>query len=293
MRRRRYLRIGGVSLAGLAGCLSFEPPAGTDGDDSDSPDDADASPTPTTAATESPSLTATATSLQPGVVAMTTADSIGTLSDDGSQYLYVRVSVESGDAPAPADLGLHFDGDRSPPADERRLWRNYNDEEGRYAASSGEGWLLFELPAAGDPDDLALTWDGGEVTVEDDVAGSLSARLANPAPPLTLEVDAPESLERGQTPEVEFSVANEGPRTARFVAGLNRTGPSIAYAPIEAVSRPIPADATETWRVRDTSRIGNPGLDDLGDGEPDMTYRVHWLGGSRTARVRLLAHGRA
>lgn len=269
MYRRQLLTLGGSVLAGLAGCLSGSP------------------------AGDQHSLSATATSLQPVVVRQASADSIGTWSADATQYLHVAVAVDADEAPARRDLRLRFDGTDHEQVDTARgLWRSRDDEGESYDATSGKGWLLFALPATGNQDEPVLTWPGAEVAVTDDVAGSLSTRLAEPAPPLSLEFEVPDVVEHGTSPELSFTVTNEGTLAGRFVAGLDRSGPSVARVPLEAISKPIPPEETVGWSVPDTYDMDDPGPTELGDGEPDVTYYVDSSAGSQTADLRLLAPGR-
>lgn len=285
MRRRRFVGLGGACLAGLAGCLSFDPAGGRETSTGDGPTGTPATDTATGGT--SPAVSAAATALQPGVVEMTSPDSIGVSLADGRRFLLVDLSVDDGEAPPREEFALRFDGGRyAPVGDDRRLRRDLDGDAGRYERSSGEGWVLFDLPETGDPADLAVAWAGRETPVEDGVAGSLTARLSNAPPPLALDLAVPETATPGEPTTVEFTVTNEGTHTGQFVAGLNRAGPLIAHAPVAPVRRPIPAGATETWTVADDG-IRDPGSEGPHDGEPTATYHVDWTGGRRSREVRV------
>jgi hypothetical protein len=98
----------------------------------------------------------------------------------------------------------------------------------------------------------------------------------------------PETVGHGADPTVGFTVANEGAHDGRFVAGLNRSGPQTAILPVAAISRRVPAGETVTWSVTDDEFMRGPGSDELGDGEPDLSYKLHWPGGRRTEGVRVV-----
>jgi hypothetical protein len=148
----------------------------------------------------------------------------------------------------PADVGFQFDGQEYSSSDATTatdLYRLYHDNERRYDADSGSGWVLFELPETGDATDVALTWSGGRWEPD----RTLRERLAESFPLLSLEWTVPAEVTTNTEPTIEVSVTNETNRDGRFVSGLNRTGPSVAYAPIESISRRIPAQETVPWSV--------------------------------------------
>jgi hypothetical protein len=222
-------------------------------------------------------------SLQPAVVEFGT-DSVS-LSDDASQYLFVTLAVEEGDPPAADEFTFHFDDTGTAPlAPQKSYWNDYNPGETRYSRDNGAGWLAFELPPTGDASAAALRWPGGDWTPP----GLLRQRLAALAPPLSLEWSVPETAEVLTTPTLTLTVTNDGGLPGRFVAGLNRTGPSVAYTPVTSVSRRVPAGETVTFEMTERFRLRSPGADDVGDDDPDLTYILISVAGERRAEVRLV-----
>jgi len=291
--RRDLLAAGGLGLAGLAGCLDT---AGTDASTpSGTPTDTDTSTpsgTPTGADTATPAgngaaLSVTVERLQPAVVELMTPDSIGVSGGEDTQYLSLRLDVTDGDPPAREALTFRFDGESHGlvPVDRQfGLWRQYNHGQDRYDADRGAGWALFELPATGDADDAALVWPGGEWRPD----ATLRDRLAAPAPPFAVEWSVPETVPVNAEPEIEFTVGNEGERDGCWVAALNRTGGGIAYMPVAAIRKPVPAGETVTWTVTDTYGVDAPSEAAVGDGEPDMTYKISRTDGRSERDVRIV-----
>lgn len=280
MNRRRLLALCGAGVAGLAGCA---------GRGVDSPDGGDGTATPTTATPagpSDPSLSAELEALQPAVVRLATADSLGV--EAGGQYLFLRVSVEAGPPPVRTDLRFRFDGEEHEPSaaqGARDLYRLYGEAEGRYDADSGEGWVLFELPETGDPAGAGLVWGTGVWQPGPD----LRRRLADPAPPLSVAWSPPETAPLGAEPTIGFAATNDGDTPGRVVAALNRSGGGIASAPVEAISRPVPPGGTVEWEVTDTFDVRDPGGDSTDDGEPDLTYRLRLPGEDRRGDVRIVS----
>lgn len=283
MQRRRFLAVCGAGL--LAGCLGES--AGDTPDDAgdqespngDTPEGDDGTDTGG-AGGDGIGLSVSVEKLQPALVAMSTPDSIGVYSADRTQYLFLQLAVERGEPPARSELSFRFDGDEYDPLEAdgpRDLWRLYDGEEGRYDADSGEGWVCFPLPATGAPEGAGLTWADNVWVPSPDIR----ARLAAESPPLSVEWSAPDTVEVGETPAVEVSVTNEGDHDGRFVGALNRTGPAVAYTPVTATSRLLPAGETEMWTL-ETDRL-DPG------GTFDATYHLHWPDGHGQRTVEVVA----
>lgn len=288
MNRRRLLAAGVAGIVGVAGCISGPDEPSTDAGDVStgaSTGTATSSPSPTRTRTPPANVSVAVEWLQPAALKLNT-DAYGV--DGVGQHLSVRLTAASDDPPSYSSLGFRFDGDETSPvpidAATTRLARLFEDREGAYDAESGAGWVQFALPESGDASDAALTWPGGEWRPGD----VLRARLAAPDPPLSVDWSVPGTVERGVDPEMEFVVTNEGDVTGRFVAGVNRVGPSIAYAPAVAVSRPIPPGTTDTWTVRDDSVTYRSDADGSSDGEPEAKYHLVWTGGRRTRAVRVV-----
>ncbi|WP_440989638.1 hypothetical protein [Haloarchaeobius baliensis] len=268
MRRRALLSTSGVVLAGLAGCLSE-----SSDDDEPANDTTNSTDTPTDAPTTEPPRSAVTVSLesyQPAIIQLAT-DSIHTASEAGA-YLFLSVDAsEADDPPSRSDFAFELDGTSHSPVkpDERRLWRQYS-EDGSYGGENATGWLLFELPEAAAAEDARVTWPDGEWRPGE----SLRTRLAAEYPPMSMEFSVPETVPNGEHPMVTITVQNEGAVDARFVAGLNRVGPRIAYTPVAAPSFVVPAGGSETWEHTgdyDTTRLQD---DELGDGQHDVTYHL-------------------
>jgi hypothetical protein len=275
MRRRDLLGIFPAAFGGIAGCS---------GRASDRPGAIGDERTTVTTQSESP-LAVTVDRLQPGVIELTTPDSIGVSDADGRQFLYLDLDARGPSPPSKRALSLRFDGQSYSPVEtaSRRLWRAYNDPDGNYTAERGAGWVVFDLPDRGDASDAALTWDGGAWRLPVDVR----ARLSEPPPSLSVAWQVPETITPGATPTIRFEVRNAGDRQTQFVAGLNRSGPSVAYAPIDSLRKQIPAGETVSWSVVDSHSVRSPGVDALGDGVADLRYTLDWTGGQRDGAVRI------
>lgn len=284
MQRRALLTTTGATLAGLAGCLSESSGEPADGTDTTNGTD---TPTDATATTEPPesSVEVSMETYQPAVVQLAT-DSIH-VADDAGAYLFLSVDASAAaEPPAREEFSFELgDGSHSPVAPaERRLWRQYHEDES-YGDSNAVGWLLFELPEAAAAEDAALTWPGGEWRPGE----SLRARLAAEYPSMSMEFSVPETVPEGEHPTVTVRVQNEGDVDARFVAGLNRVGPRVAYTPVTSPSFVVPAGGSETWEHTgdyDTTRLRD---NELGDGQHDVTYHLDAVLGRESRQVSYVA----
>lgn len=301
MKRRRFIELSSLAVTGLAGCSSTaESPGSTSSSDSTVPrmDETETTASgrtdtlsDSTTASPGASLSVELDSLQPGVVTQRSADSIGVESGDDTQYLYLDVAVEWGTAPAREDLRMRFDGREFAPSNrDRGLWRAYTHGNSRYDAENGGGWLLFELPETGDASNVALVKaDGpGEWPIITLQSMNLDGRLESRWPPLSLEWSVPDTVEPGTKPTQSFTVTNEGDSDGTFVGALNRSGSSIAMAPIAAITKVIPPGEPTTFEVTDDRNVESPGDENMGDGDPDMRYDLHWTGQSRSQQIRVV-----
>lgn len=280
MQRRAFLAAAGLTAVGTAGCLARN--AGEPTDTSTS------TPTrTTTSTTQSIDVTVSRSTYQRGVVEMVSPDSIGVTHADEA-FLFLGVAAAGADSPPDRGaFAFRFDGRSFPPVapDELRLWREYQSS-GAYGDGSQSGWLLFSLPETGGAADARLTWPGGEWRPDE----TLRRRLAEPFPPLAVEYGFPEIVPQNTTPDVSITVTNEGDLPARSLAGLNRSGPRIAYVPIALISMLVPAGGTRTWNHTDSDYGGGSLSDDeVGDGEPDLTYHLSTPSGRRDWDVRVVA----
>lgn len=285
MRRRSVLASTAALLtSGFAGCLeqsesisdpTITPPTETSSTPGTTGD------RPTTYAFDV-SMSVEVDRLQPSVVTLG-IDSISAVGAE-KQYLFLHVDVTDGDPPQRSAFGFRFGGERYSPGwnGDGQLWRA-GETDDRYDAGTGSGWLVFALPESGNADDAALVLGRREWPVDE----ATRERLAEPAPPLTLEWNVPETPTPGQTP-IGFTVTNEGDYDTRFVAGLNETNVRTAYSPIQAFSRLIPAGETVSWEVTHDNGTppGDPNVD---DGEPDGTYVLSWTNGRLEQEVRFVS----
>lgn len=300
MRRRQVLAALGAGSLALAGCRSPQQGAGestptrqtatrTAGEQPTTPTET-VTPTETATPTHTPEpvdLSVAVEALQPAIVVLNT-DSYYIHDEDGPdrQYLYLNLSTDSGDPPSPSDLRFRFDGDEFPPVDAELaslVPRAVGAPNSRYSAGDGSGWLIFELPANGDASDAALVWNTGTWVPDE----GLRARLAAPAPSLSLEWSVPETVAAGTELTMEFTVTNDGDRNGRFVAGVD-DGPTESV--LTAYSRPIPAGQTKTWTTTDDYPFNGiePSGDIVGDDKEDVRYVLRWPQGKLVREVRLV-----
>jgi hypothetical protein len=223
--------------------------------------------------------------LQPSLLYLET-DAIGVGGGPG-QFLYLDVSIADSVPPAKGNFAFEFGGDSYDPVFETRgLWRAY-DRDAEYDATTGEGWLLFELPATGEADDARLTWgneENGQGEWRPDQ--SLRERLASFLPKLSVSVSVPEVVSQGDDPTISVTATNEGDLPTRLVGGLNRSGPSVAVTPVTPVSKLVPAGESVTWKHADSSVMYRDSGED-GDDDPDMTYRLRTPYGDFVREVRI------
>ncbi|PSQ18787.1 hypothetical protein BRD00_04320 [Halobacteriales archaeon QS_8_69_26] len=300
MRRRALLRsLAGLPAAGLAGCLGSDgdagrTPTGTTpgGDPATEPPATDppASPTDppaTPTATPAGSVSVAVESLQPGVVALTTPDSIGV---DGTGYQYLFLAVEASDpAPEPGAFAFRMEGEHDPVGPDevpRDWWRIRRTDGTLYDAESRSGLVAFELPnAAGDGADPVLSWPGGEWRPDE----TLRERLTTFDPPMSVEFGVRET-DGGDHPTLSVTATNAGDVPGRFLAGLNREGSSVAYRPVQRVSFTVPAGESETVDVTDETLDVGAGarVEAAGDGESSATYHLDWKRDRTSLSIRVV-----
>ena len=187
------------------------------------------------------------------------------------------------DGPLSRDqFGLRMGDVRSGPTRIDRLYRTAWDDDRWYERGRDGGLVLFEAPP-GATEHLRLRWPGGERPVGEDVV----ARLDAPAPGLSASLDVPGHHDGRTTPPVTVEVSNDGSTASRFLGALNRSGPQVASVPVARVSELVPAGERTTVTVAD-SWVGLPDDDRIGDGEPDVSYRLRFGGGEASAEIRLV-----
>lgn len=251
MYRRRVLALCGLAVAGT-GCQS------------DTGDTETVTPVPSPGVSETdtgppPSVTVTEAVVAPGVV-LPAVDSIVVEPADG-QYLVLTTAVEGSKVDRPA-FAFRFDGSAySPEAFRNGLYRD--GEWGRQFTEAG-GPLVFDLPETGSASDARLSWPGGEWTPPETVRAALEA----PLPSFDITLDGPERVAEPARPTLEITVTNTGDVAGRYVIALNRTGPRVAYAPVDRFDGELAPG--------ETARISHEGKSPYVDGtEPrEVTYRL-------------------
>lgn len=274
MRRRALLASGGALLgSALAGCI------GESGDGTGTTK----KPTSSTENTEAQSTTEDATTAQfdveldvelerhqPNVVVLG-IDSIG-LRPKGYQYLFYRVTVTDGVAPARTDFGFRYGGRVYGPGVETggTLWRDDRTDD-RYTAERGEGWLVFELPAALDARHAAFALGSEEWPVDE----ATREQLSRSEPPLSVDWGLTDE-QPTDAARLAFEVTNEGDNDTRFFAALNAIGITAAHAPVAAFDPEVPAGETVSWTH--THEHGEPVVPSTKE-ESDRHYHLDWTQG--------------
>ncbi len=267
MNRRRFLLAAGTA-AGLAGCLGGPdtPATGTASSPTETTPASSPTTEPATDSTGSAAIEVIDAAVQPGVVALTTPDSIGVF-DDAGQYLLVRLDSGDGMPPTEGEFDLELDGDVYRPADfPAMLWRDGELGVG-YSTEDGAGWLVFELPETASAEAVQLRWPGGQWTPPDRIRERLSA----PLPTFDVQFSVPETVSRGETPTLSLTVTNTSDIPGRVVVVLNRVGPDVAYTPVRDVIWDLESGETRTEQWDGESPAG----------DREVTYH---LGGAHVER---------
>lgn len=273
MRRRAFVASAGGALAALTGCLWSRGSGGA------TPTTRTRTATGTPTAATSADVTVESVRLQYGIVTPTTPDSIG-LSNPNTPYLVASVQV---DGPLSWDeFGLRMADVRYSPTRPDRLYRTSWGDDRWYESGRSGGLVLFEAPP-GATEHLRLTWPGGERPIDDGIV----TRLNSSVPRFSASVNVPTSHDGRTAPDVAVEVTNEGSTAGRFLGALNRTGPLVAYLPVARLSELVAPGERTTISVAD-SWGGTPADERVGDGEPDVTYRLDFVGGEDTAEIRLV-----
>ena len=251
MYRRRVLTLCGLAITG-AGCQGETANTET------------VTPVPSPAVSETdtgspPGVTVTDAVVTPGVVIPHT-DSIS-VDPTAGQFLVLTTTVEGSGVDRGA-FSLRFDGSTYSP----ETFRNglYRDGEwGRQFTEAG-GPLVFDLPETGSASDARLSWPGGEWTPPEAVQNRLEA----PLPSFDVTLDGPERVTEPGMPTLEITVTNTGDTAGRYVLALNRTGPRVAYTPVDRFDGELAPGETES--------ITREGKSPYVDGtEPrEVTYRL-------------------
>lgn len=256
MNRRRFLLVAGIAV-GLAGCLGEPDSAGIDTTSSPTETTPDMSPTTAspTDSTGSAAIDVIDAAVQPGVVALTTPDSIGVF-DDAGQYLLVRVDSGDGMPPTASEFEFELDGDVYRTADFHAPLSRDGELGVGYTTEDGAGWLVFELPETTAASDVQLRWPDGQWTPPDTVRERLSA----PLPTFDVQFSVPASVSRGETPTLSLTVTNTSDVPGRVVVVLNRVGPDVAYIPVRDVLWDLEPGETRSEQWDGESPTGDRGV---------------------------------
>ncbi|WP_226023185.1 hypothetical protein [Halomicrobium salinisoli] len=286
MRRRALLAAVPASLS-LSGCIDDS--SGEDLPTEQSPVDGTDTETEVRTADGSPTdaaaeVTVRDVTLQYGLVR---------LNDDAyyvgdAETAVVRAEVDV-DGALPRDaFALRVD-EASAPAESPDDHYRYPGNERDWYDGDGRGALLFSpsrAELAGEPPELRLTWPGGEHVLDD----GLAERLVRGPPTFDATVDAPAEVPADEADgehEVTVEATNRSDGPARFVAGVNRTGPQIAYTTVERLTALVEPGETATVSLSD-DWMGPPPADRVGDGESDVTYELAWNGGFDSTEIRVV-----
>lgn len=285
MDRRTLLSSVASGVATLAGCLTDAGP--------DTEPTADGEPTadePTDGPTDDPTTTTETpdydvvvwdVEVQYGTVIPFSPDSIGLGHEEG-QVCFARLH---GDPDLdPEDIALTV-GDRSiAPTRLETLYRTKWADDDWYGDGASTGLLCFEIPADVSAPDARLTWPGGEHPLDD----AQAARVGNPPPEWAATLAVPETVPATQERlTVTVSITNEGAQPARFVGALNRQGPTVAYTPEGPIRTVVPAGETVEVEVP-SAWYDSPPEERIGDGDPDVTYGLDYVGGGDSAEIRVV-----
>ncbi|AFK18770.1 hypothetical protein E6P09_08305 [Haloferax mediterranei ATCC 33500] len=276
--RRDVLRLGGGTLALLAGCLDQRKQA--NGKDpttsSNTSDTSDSSPTSTTTS-EPVDVSVSNVTVVPGIVAPNTPDSVAVFGDRDEQFLILNVAPSGQPSPASADFTLSTDAGTTAPKDIRDIASHGNpfDRTNPYEGA-GTGYLLYSLSNPLETDSVSLRWPGGEYEFENDVVSALTR------PPTDFRVgglDVPESVESGTELTLSVTIENTGSVEGTFVGALNRSGPYVAHTPVKAISIDLAPGESETWTHTYTPTLDDP------EHAGGMQYYFDWRDGSKSVEL--------
>lgn len=273
MNRRALLASVGGSVAAISGCVDLtddrdalpteQPPR-----DGTPTDDGSATPSPTS--TPAPSVTVESVTQQYGY-ATANDDAIHVARPD-RQYVVADVSVAGGRLERD-DFAWAFESSGRGPTTPPTFYRTEWGEDQWYEEGRDRGLLAFEMPGSVAPATTKLVWPTGGWLAE----GAFLDRLTAPKRPIDASIavsDADGESDYGTTDEtVEVTMTNEGDVAGRYVGAVNRSGPMVAYTPVEYLNRLVGAGETATVELAE-SRSESLTEAARGDGESDLTYHL-------------------
>lgn len=264
MHRRTFLGTTGAAITGVSGCVDVSESLQSNG------------PSPTASPTESyPAVSVAEVAVTPEYVALDTPDSIDTYGGRGEQFLFARVTTGVEPAPRRGEFRLEAAGESHTPESELKAYGTLPNYRPEYDPGEG-GWLPFSVPKPLDAEGATVTWPGNQYALNEEAVDRLSRR---PATFAVREFTAPSSVEAGRAATVSLAVENTGETNGTFVGALNRVGPWVAHAPVEAIDLEVDAGATQTWEH--TQQTNEPTETDRET--VDMTFHLHWRDGDRSA----------
>lgn len=277
MKRRRLLGAA-AGCCSLGGCLSQ---AGSDPETAMNDTDEDGTTTDTSTTTDYGDALVRDVTVTPELVAANSPDSIGTFGAQDEQFVVATVAAEGLPAP-PRDAFALDAGEESysPSKDSAGMnYRLWNDN--RPYGESTEGWIAFSASKPLDAEAVTITWPDSEHALNDDAVAQLTR------PPTEFEVRefaAPDSIAYDESVTVTLTVENVGDTDGTFVGAFNRSGPSIAYTPEEAISLDVAAGETASWEY--TNAVGDRSTEAGGD-DPTMRFLLNWRDGDRSQSIAI------
>lgn len=276
MERTRRTVLASLGTLLSAGCLGQDTPGGRQTETTTTTVD----DTTATTATGTGEVTVSDLAVTPQYVARDSPDSIGTYGARNEQFVVATVSAAGDGAPDREEFALAageetFDHAEGVGGMGGHLW-----DRGEPYGEASEGWLAFAVPTPLDVGSAATTWPGGEHTLDDDALGRLRR------PPTDFEArefTAPDSVRLDEDATLTLTIENTGAADGTFVGALNRSGPSVAYAPETAVRLAVSAGETATWRYTNTPD------DRYGERAETMTFRLQWGDESLSRAVAVTA----
>lgn len=276
MKRRALLASAGSSLTALSGCLLF---TGEDRDPpptEESPVDETSTQTP-----EAPAGDVTVESVTQQYGYAGTNDDAVPVNDVDTQYVVADVSVAGGRL-ARDDFAWTFESSGRGPTTPPTFYRTEWGDDQWYEEGRERGLLLFEMPENVAPAMTRLVWPGGEWVADD----AFLDRLTSPKPSMSTSIAVPDAADGTTDKTVAVEVTNEGAVDGRYVGAVNRSGPMIAYTPVEYLNRLVGAGETVTVDIAD-SWSEYPATEDGGDGVTTVTYHLEDASGGDTLEIDL------
>lgn len=283
MNRRVFTKFTAGAILGISGCTGLG--SSSKSDTSNSADQSDHTTTVHSNSSESVKINANQVdvsfgAVQPSIVELVT-DRLNVPAND-SQYLYVQVRTDGEDNPMPKSFKLYFNNNEYNSMNHKSLYRARLETP--YDSSTGHGWLLYEIPVSGESTNTYLKFQDHRWEPSD----SIRDQLASYPTDLSVRMSVPKTTPEKENPTISITVDNEDDRPGRFVAGLSRSGPSIASKPVVRISKRISASGQANISITDDTGMDSVSPKDLDDGEQDIRYYLNWDSGSEESAIHLV-----